>query len=195
LREVKGSSPYAGVTTYAADVHYRAWGGVKGASFGDGSAQTTSYDARMRPLQYRLAGGGATPQREDFTYNADGRLQLITDLDDGTRQTSPRYQTMSRAYTYDLMGRVKEAGGHAPAEPGGNTGSPNWPSPYVQFYEYDGFGNMTSRSGTYGYHMSQIDKSSYLNNRRQGWGYDAGGRVTHSASRTGASGWYAGAGR
>jgi YD repeat-containing protein len=184
LRKVTGS-PYATVSTYAQDVEYRAWGGVKSASFGDNAAQTTSYDSRMRPLQYRLAGGSATPQREDFTYYADGRLKRITDLDDGTRQTSLRYHTMSRAYTYDHVGRVKEAGGHAAAEPGGNTGSPNWPSPYLQSYGYDGFDNLTSRSGTYGYRMSQADTPSYVNNRRQGWDYDAGGRVTHSTDPNG----------
>jgi hypothetical protein len=37
LQEVKGSS-YANVTTYASNVEYRAWGGVKSAAFGNGAS-------------------------------------------------------------------------------------------------------------------------------------------------------------
>lgn len=170
LRTVTGS-PYAGVTNYAKDVEYRAWGGVKSASFGDGAAQTTQYDSRMRPWQYRMTGGAAA-LREDFTYYADGRLRQVTDLDDGTYDPSPQYRTMSRLYRYDHVGRVTEAGG--------NTGGVNSPSPYRQFYSYDAFDNLTTRSGAYGYRMAQTDTASYSNQRRDGWTYDAAGQLTLS---------------
>lgn len=81
LTDVTGSS-YAGVTSYVSAARYRAWGGVKSASFGDLSSQTTKYDARMRPSQYRLTGGSTGVLREDFSYYDDSRLHLITDLDD-----------------------------------------------------------------------------------------------------------------
>lgn len=164
VTDVTGSS-YAGVTSYVNSARYRAWGGLKSASFGDLSSQTTKYDARMRPSQYRLTGGGTGGLREDFSYYDDSRLHLITDLDDGTRQPSPQHLTMSRTYSYDLVGRVTDAGGISS------------PSPYHQNYDYDAFNNLKYRSGAYGYQPGQTDTPTFTNNRRDGWQYDADGRL------------------
>ncbi len=173
LRKVTGSD-YAGVTTYAQDVEYRAWGGVKSARFGDSYSQTTSYDAQMRPLNYRLTYGTSTSiQRLDYVFYKDGRLGSVTDLDD-TAGTAPpdTFRFFSRGYSYDLAGRVTHAGG---------SNNVFNSAPFNQTYTYDEFGNMTERSGSIGYYPAPTpDTATYANNRRQGWTYDADGRLTIS---------------
>jgi YD repeat-containing protein len=164
LTDVTGSA-YAGVTSYVSNARYRAWGAVKSASFGDANSETVSYDSRMRPSQYR------GPQREDFAYYADGRLQTITDLDDGQGSNPPStLHFFSRSYTYDLAGRVTHGGG-----------TNNTLSPFQQDYTYDEFDNMTSRAGSNGYESPvPTDTAHYTNGRRDGWTYDADGRLTLS---------------
>lgn len=140
---------------------------------------TTEYDGHGRLWKRHLPQYVAN-KFTTFVYNGDDTLATVTDPRDavaaysyeGTGVPSYAWRNMSRLYMYDHVGRVIDAGG--------NTGGVITPSPYRGAYGYDAFGNMTSRSGTYGYHTSQTDTSSYVNNRRQGWDYDAGGRVTHS---------------
>ena len=55
--------------------------------------------------------------------------------------------------------------------------SPNG-APFNQTYEYDEFGNMKGRSGTYYWQPYQSDAGSFSNNRRNGWSYSADGQVT-----------------
>jgi YD repeat-containing protein len=170
LEQVSGAA-YAGVTTYASAVRYRAWGAVKSASFGNGSSQTTGYDARLRPKEFRLTGGTyVAPVREDYSYYADGRLQSLTDLDDRVGDNPPlSWRFMSRSFNYDHAGRVTGAVGSGQAY-----------TPYNQSYGYDEFGNLTSRSGKYWYQPTQSDAATYTNGRRDGWAYDADGRLTQS---------------
>jgi YD repeat-containing protein len=164
-------SAYAGITSYATGVQYRAWGEVKAATFGDGMSQTTAYDGRMRPAQYRLTGGFGA-QRLDYAFNADDRLRLVTDLDDGQGSNPPAtLRFWSQVRSYDHVGRIVHGGGVAQA-------------PFQQSYGYDAFGNMTSRAGTYGYQTGQSDTSTYVNNRRQGWTYDADGRLILSPANS-----------
>jgi YD repeat-containing protein len=53
LTDVTGS-PFGTVTSYVSNVRYRAWGGVKSASYGNNSSSTTEYDVRLRPWKFRL---------------------------------------------------------------------------------------------------------------------------------------------
>jgi YD repeat-containing protein len=182
LTDVTGTA-FAGVTTYVSGARYRAWGGVKSATFdGDSTSQTTGYDARMRPSNYQLTFGGgfSNLQREDFSYYGDGRLQAITDLDDGPGSSPPStVHYMSRSYAYDHVGRVTHAGGT-------NT------APYQQDYAYDEFDDLTSRSGTYGWSGQWLgDSAAYTNGRRQGWTYDPDGRLSYSpANSSGPARWW-----
>lgn len=176
LTAVTGS-PYAGVTNYVSNVQYRAWGAVKGANYGNNSVSTTQYDNRLRPYQYRLtdATSGASLMREDYSYYADGRLSLLTDLDDTSGNNPPTsLRFMSRSYTYDLAGRVTDSRGtHGAA------------LPLIQSYNYDEFDNMTYRSGSYhdwNGSLTQSDTAHFTNNRRDGWNYDADGRFASSAA-------------
>ena len=171
-------APSAGVNSYVSNVSYRAWGAVKGARFGaNGPSSTTDYDTRLRPWKYRLNdSSGNSLMSEDFTYYADGRLQLLTDLNDTTGATPPStLRLLSRGFGYDHVGRFTGSSG---------LGQGAGRIPYRQSYGYDEFGNMTSRSGDYynyiGGQPAQGDAATYQNNRRDGWNYDADGRVTSS---------------
>jgi hypothetical protein len=159
-------------------VRYRAWGGVKSASYGNNSSSTIEYDSRLRPSKYRLTDNpsGVGIMREDYSYNADGRLSLLTDLNDTVGTNPPStLRFLSRSYDYDHLGRV--TGSHGAG--GGNL-------PLNQNYGYDEFNNLTSRCGSY-YNFNGAlplsDTATYKNNRRDGWSYDRDGRyVSNPAS-------------
>jgi hypothetical protein len=53
--------------------------------------------------------------------------------------------------------------------------------PYRQDYTYDVWGNLTGRDDLL-WGRAQADSGTYVNNRRQGWGYDAAGNVTRSGA-------------
>lgn len=170
-----GGSSYAGVTSYASNVQYRAWGAVKSASFPDNTSETVAYNTRLQPTQFRLTSSDTWKQmRDDYNYHPDGRLKQLTDLDD-TIAVQGQWHYMSRSYSYDRSARI--AGVDAPL-----TNNPtNKPPPFRGSYGYDPFDNLIIRSGANGVHGWQSDSSTYVNNRRSGWSYDADGRVIGSA--------------
>ncbi|MCM3871787.1 MAG: hypothetical protein ND895_13985, partial [Pyrinomonadaceae bacterium] len=87
--------------TYANNVVYRAWGGVKSASVG-GVAETVSYNSRLQPREFR-----SYQMRYDYSYFDDGKLKGIKDLDDQIGDPHEvQFHYMSRAYSYDQSGRV-----------------------------------------------------------------------------------------
>ena len=180
LKTVTGS-PYAGFTNYVTDVNYRAWGAPRSVSYSD-RGSSLAYNARMQPSQFRLTFNSnlASIIRENYDYFGDGRVSLLTDLDDTVGNNPPStIRTLSRGYSYDHLGRVTGSGGS-----GGGGAS----VPYTQSYSYDAFGNMTGRSGRYyGYNNNPFlnDSATYTNNRRNGWSYKADGQVAvTSASST-----------
>ena len=176
LKTLTGS-PYGGVTEYIKDIKYRAWGAPKSVSY-NGSSSTTSYNARLLPSEFRLlATSGTSMIRENYSYFNDGRPALLRDLDDtGGPDPPATLRFLSRAYTYDHLGRITSGVGAGSAGNG---------VPFRQSYGYDQFGNMTGRGGAYyNYNFmpftSSGDNSTYTNNRRNGWTHDAEGQVTES---------------
>lgn len=172
LVSVTGSA-YAGVTTYVSSVKYRAWGAVESAAFGNTPTQagqynaneTVEYNARLQPTEFRLTSTtfGFRSIRENYDYYPDGRLRTLTDLDDTSGTNPPatvRY--LSRSFAYDHAGRFWSTNG----------------LPAQQTYEYDVFGNLRGRSGSYYNQPSQSDSATYTDNRRAGWNYDASGQIT-----------------
>ncbi|HKV35769.1 MAG TPA: LamG-like jellyroll fold domain-containing protein [Pyrinomonadaceae bacterium] len=172
IKAITGSS-YGGVTSYVTDVDYRAWGAAKSATFVS-SNWTTAYNARQLPTQYRLTQNstGTSIIRENYTYYGDGQIATLTDLDDTGGISPPStLRFLSRAYSYDHVGRV--INGHG-------TGTANQRVPFNQSYSYDTFDNMTSRAGAYYDYTSIVsvtDNGTYTNNRRSGWTYDANGEL------------------
>jgi len=180
-------SAYGGVTSYASNVQYRAWGAVKAADFGDGQSESVpQFNARMRPTQFRTGNSQNSGYRYDYSYYDDGRLSQVRDLDD--KVGDPRtvqFHYMSRVYAYDQAARI---GGVTAMNPNPNGNA--IPAPFTGNYGYDAFSNLTSRSGHYALNSDQSDSATYTNNRRvqTGWSYDADGRILTSTDNSDVAG-------
>jgi hypothetical protein len=147
---------------------------VSAASYGNNSASTTTYNARLQPSQFRLTdvNSGASYIRENYSFWDDGRLQSVADLDDTAGNNPPAtLRFLSRSYGYDQAGRVTD--GYSANQ-----------SPFRQTYGYDEFDNMTSRAGSYYWQPYQSATFTYTNNRHNGWNYDADGQVSSNPATT-----------
>ncbi|HEX6716097.1 MAG TPA: hypothetical protein VF088_03260 [Pyrinomonadaceae bacterium] len=162
--------------TYVNNVRYRAWGAVK--KFGNSTTDIVTYNSRMLPTQYRLY-----QYRYDYSYYNDGRLKSLTDLDDQVGDPhTVTFHYMSRLYSYDQSARIAAVSSINLSQP------TQKPPPFYGNYGYDEFDNMSSRSGQYALNPTQYDSGTYLNNRRNGWTYDAAARVTASADTSDSGG-------
>ena len=166
---------YAGVTNYASNLRYRAWGGLKAATYGNGLAFTASYNSRLQLASLEVNGrnpiyGPSTVMKAQYQYDFDGSLQAASDLLD---------ERMDRAYTYDHEGRLQEAytGSEARDYLNGTT-SGTQTGPYRQSYQHNVWGDMTSRTARF-WSQGNNFTASYLNGRNQNpqWQYDASGNV------------------
>jgi|GEM_PF-1178544 len=167
---------YGSVSQYLTSASYRAWGAVKGMTYGNNFTLAVSYNSRLQETEYEVGGrtspyGPSTVMKMQFSYYADGMLKYAHDtLDD-------RYD---RAYSYDRIGMMQEAYTGSESRDyinGTNSGTPT--GPYRQTYQYDIFGNLTHRDNRF---WSQNDavNASYANARRQdpAFHYDAEGNLT-----------------
>jgi YD repeat-containing protein len=160
---VTGSS-FGGVTQYATNLQYRAWGAMKAASYGNTHTAAALYNARLQPTHFEMPGVMA----KDYQYQADGRLRYSADLLDNK---------LDRSYSYDHAGRIKEAfsGPFARGEADTND------RPYKEFNQYDAMDHLVNRAGR---HLSHALPNagvtdSFVNNRNPNWQYDADGRLTN----------------
>jgi len=177
-------TPYIEISQYASNLKYRAWGSLSSLTYGNQMTLSQEFDRRLR-LSSFLVGGMTPPpyappgwetrlRSSNFQYYDDGNLRAARDN---------LGNVMDRAYSYDHMNRAKEAYSGSEALDflnGTNSGPPT--GTYRQSYQFDPFGNMTSRTNRF---WSQTDTftATYSNNRRQGIGivYDAEGNLTHDA--------------
>ena len=99
--------------------------------------------------------------------------------------------TLDRSYQYDQVGRL--AISHSGAEARAHAFRGQWGTmdgPYSHGYEYDVFGNMTHRHGwggeVQGGSAGQTSHiyTSFTNNRRNGFSYDAAGNLTNDGGQT-----------
>lgn len=158
--------------TYITDLRYRAWGAVK--TWG-GQTEKISYNSRMLPTHF-----GSSGMSIDYTYHDDGQLKTFKDLADQIGDPhNVQFHYMSRAYSYDQAGRISSIGQ-----------LPNYGvlPPFSAGLGYDAFENLTSRSAQYALNSSQSDSTSYTNNRRNGWGYNAEGQITSSSDNSDSGG-------
>jgi hypothetical protein len=147
---------YANVSQYANSFSYRAWGALK--NFTDGTNQIISrrYNARLQTNQFSI---GAMVQ--NFDYFNDGRIKFLDNIQDGN---------FDRSFSYDQEGRLTAAAtGGAARQDGGAV-------PYNQTFGYDAFSNLTARNTSTWNQFVDSDSAVYVNNRRNGWGYDNDGR-------------------
>jgi YD repeat-containing protein len=169
LSSVTGSdSLYAGVSNYASNFQYRAWGGLKAMTDGKGYVSSLLYNSKLRPSHFEISGNVAN---QNYDYYNDGRISVVHNTTD---------QNFDRAYSYDNSGRLSEA------KSGGNVNGYQYaPIPFYETFGYDAFSNLTARqSQSWGGQTDDSDAATYTNNRRGGWGYDADGRNTTIDTRT-----------
>jgi len=118
----------------------------------------------------------STAMLSDYTYDADGSLRFASGGGTGT---------YDRAYQYDDFGRLKEAFTSQQARDynlNGTVGGPGGESnPYRQSYQYDVWGNQTSRDNWY-WERHDTHAAAFSNDRRvgAGWSYDSSGNLTAS---------------
>jgi YD repeat-containing protein len=179
VREVTGAG-FGPVTQFASGIEYRAWGGLKKMTYGNGMRTSLSYDAMLRVEQFKVEaqnqpGGASTKMLKQYSYYADGLPGMA---DDG------RADLFDRAFSYDHVGRLKEAytGGEARAflnqTPGGVADGP-----FRQSYGYNVWGDMTGRSNRF-WSRSDTFGASYVNGRRHdpNWQYDLAGNVLNDTA-------------
>jgi YD repeat-containing protein len=160
-------SGFGDLPTYASNFHYRASGKLRTLMYGNNRTLSVNYDQRLRPSHYEVSGVMAL----DYQYYADGRLNFADDLTNSV---------FDRSYQYDQGGRMTTAlsGAESRGEPATNN------RPYNQSVGYDVWDNMPSRTAK---HWSKNIPTAALvevNNRVNGWQYDADGRATVTNSVT-----------
>lgn len=168
-------SPYGGVSQYASALVYRAWGGIKGLTYGNNLTLSMSYSSRLKTAQFEVAGrppqyGSWSVMKTQYQYYDDGSLKYADDLLDNR---------FDRAYGFDQVNRLKEDySGSEASDFVNQTSSGTTTGPYRQSYVYDVWSNPTSRTGRF-WSKPTTFTASYSNGRDTNslWQYDADGRV------------------
>ena len=88
------------VTTLASNFVYHPPGTTASFQYGNGLTQTTTYDARSRPI-----GLSSGPLSQTYTYDEIGNVRGITDARSGYSST----------YSYDALDRLTNVSGYGPA--------------------------------------------------------------------------------
>ncbi|MFN2491622.1 MAG: hypothetical protein ABR501_01900, partial [Pyrinomonadaceae bacterium] len=174
LGNVTGSDNlYGAVTEYASGLAYRAWGGIKGLTYGNNYTLGVSYNSRLQGTQFEVAGrppqfGASTVMKTQFDYYPDGAMKYAHDLLD---------ERFDRAFSYDHVAMLKEAySGSESRDFVNGTNSGTATGAYRQSFQHDAFGNMTHRDNRF-WSQSDSFNASYTNSRRQGFSYDAAGNL------------------
>jgi RHS repeat-associated protein len=178
---VTGSGQFSSAS-YSSSVTYRAFGGLKGMTYGNGRTVSAAYDNRLRPTTWNVSNVLGYNYNYDYFNERTGRVSYAQNIYDGS---------LDRSYQYDSQGRL--AVSHSGAEARAHAFSGQWGTmdgPYSQGYDYDVWGNMTHRYGwggeVQGGGANQTSHLyySYTNNRRDGFSYDAAGNLTNDLGQT-----------
>lgn len=177
------------VSSYAANIQYRAWGAVKGLTYGNGHVLTTDYNNRMQTTRFQIKSSvGTVLMGMEYQYtsqaannqNNDGRVKYARDLMQGQ---------LDRFYKYDHAGRLSQGLTGFEARYMRDYGQENWSNidgPYWQVYGYDVWDNLNTRVWR-GWESYPADPgrfnpvreyylASYVDGRNTAWQYDAEGR-------------------
>ena len=163
MTDVTGTT-FGGVTSYATNMQYRAWGAVKHLSYGNNLTLDVGYNSRLEASSFVIPN----VLNKTYQYNADGMLNYSHDVIDSH---------LDRAYAYDHAGRLTQALSGAEARGGGATDD----RPYKESFGYDAFGHLTSQSTNH-WVASYSTADTYQNDRNTntGWQYDADGRLLYN---------------
>jgi RHS repeat-associated protein len=180
---------YAGVSTYASGLQYRASGALKHLLYGNGLRLGLDYDSRLRMSRWNVTRpDNVSVLGSAYSYHHFGeqslRVTFAESLTGGNGSTLAADRTLDRSYDYDHVGRlsVSTTGSNARHHVGWG-GTPTHDGPYSQLYVYDLWGNLTQRVGWGGENPSYA--ATFSGNRMQyntanGWTmqHDAAGNQT-----------------
>jgi YD repeat-containing protein len=161
LSAVTGSN-FASVTSYASNFQYRAWGALKSLTYGNSKTLALGYYQNLSVSTYEIP----SLMKKIYEYYDDGRLMFIQDQ----LTTNSKFD---RLYKYDHVGRNTIALSGAEARGQGPTDD----RPYNETMAYDAMGHLTLRELRHWDRWDTSGNQTYINNRRQGWQYDADGRM------------------
>ena len=171
-----GGAGAVSASTYAQGLTYRAHGGVKQMTYGNGRQLNVSYDNRLRVRQWGVSGVVGWDYGYDDFGEHTGRVTLAQNTYDAA--AGGRDGRLDRSYDYDQVGRLtySTTGSNARSMVGmGDT--PTQDGPYSQDYDYDVWGNLTTRAG-WGGEAASYTASFDGKNQRVGFSYDASGNLT-----------------
>lgn len=150
---------YFGVSQYASGFAYRAWGGLKQMTDGTNHTSSFGFNSRMQVNHFEISGGVVS---QNYDYFNDGRIKFVDNLND---------HNFDRSYFYDHDTRLTIANS------GGAANVQVVDVPYQETFAYDAFGHTSHRFTEIWTQDDFLDFASYLGDRRNGWGYDADGRI------------------
>jgi YD repeat-containing protein len=159
-------STFGGVTTYASGSQYRAWGGLKHLTYGNGKVMDAGYNSRMQVSSFSIP----SVLSKTYDYEADGSLRFSSDL---------LNHKFDRSYAYDHAAHLTQAFSGAEARGESTTND----RPYKQAFNYDPFGHLTHRDSNVWADFYSI-ANSYSNDRNQGFDYDAEGNLLDMGGTT-----------
>ncbi len=184
MGRVTGVTGYSGSLPYASGLQYRATGGLKRMTYGNGRVLTAGYDSRMRMNQWDVSNVMGWEYRYDTPniHENTNRVAYARNLYD---------PTLDRSFDYDQVGRMGAS--HTGQEALGHTGLGSWypaNGPYAQNQSFDVYGNMIQRNG-WGAQNSSYPLTSFVNNRMQtnpntgaAMQYDAAGNLTNDGTES-----------
>ncbi len=163
VQSITGSGA-TGTVTYADTATYRAWNGLRSVAYGNGKSLAVNYNSRLQPTSFFIPG----VLSKAYQYNADGQLRYSQDV---------LNDKFDRSYTYDQLGRVRDALSGPAARGLADTDA----RPYKQTYSYDAFNHLTQVVGAVwnGATAGSLGPYTYVNDRRNLATYDADGRVIY----------------
>jgi RHS repeat-associated protein len=179
LLNISGAG-YPGVTSYASNINYRAFGAIKSMSFGDQQTLSNSYDNRMRPTSSNVSNVLG------YNYNYYEHTSRVN------YAQSTYDSKLDRSWEYDQVAALVFARSGSEARAAWGLGPwGNSDGPYAHVYDYDKFGNMTRRFGWGGevqggapYGGDTDIQHTYTKNQRDGFGYDLAGNLTNDLTQT-----------
>ena len=168
MTNVTGSdSLYAGVSNYASNLQYRAWGSLKHMEYGNALTLDQQFNNRLQVTSFQIPG----LMTKSYDYYSDARVNHS--FNDAANSQ------FDRAYSYDQAGRVTQA----VSGPAARGEADTIHRPYLQSYTYDGFDHLTSRTGLWWRGIGGLmSGQQYQNERNTAWSYDADGRLTNDAN-------------
>ena len=168
---------YAGVTSYANGMVYRAFGGLKQMSYANERNLSLSYNNRMFLTQWSIPNVLRWNYAYHYFNENTGRVVYAQNVDD---------PTLDRSYDYDHLGRPTHfTSGSNARNHTGQGGTVLNDGPYSQGYSFDVWGNRTYFEGWGGIGgAGRTDTASYTNNRRNGFTYDGAGNLTNDGGQT-----------